>query len=140
MNIFLTRLEYLKPCMTVNLNRLLPQTVVNSTVWQKTNSRVWSTSVPGAAVAGAQFTEGDQLQVKFILQLSGLLSQVWNTHKQNVHSLEESNHVHLLNLCCMQLNTSSLQQFSGKCCTSLSKICKIFCSLEFVFLCSKIRV
>lgn len=43
-----------------------------------TNSRFSSTSIPGAAVAGAQFTEGDQFQVKFIFQLSRLLSQICN--------------------------------------------------------------
>lgn len=50
--------------------------------------RVSSISIPGAAVASAQFTEGDQFQVKFILQLSGLLPQICitNTHKTKHHS------------------------------------------------------
>ncbi len=59
----------------------LLQAVVDSTsVTETLILRVSSASIPGAAVAGAQFTEGDQLQVKFILQLSGLLSQICNEH------------------------------------------------------------
>lgn len=55
--------------------------------------RVSSTSIPGAAVAGAQFTEGDQLQVQFILQLSGLLSQICNTgaHTQRQNIVTRNN-------------------------------------------------
>lgn len=56
--------------------------------------RVSSTSIPGAAVAGAQFTEGDQLQVKFILQLSGLLSQICNTQREKER--KETDHFGLL--------------------------------------------
>lgn len=46
--------------------------------------RVSATSIPAAAVAGAQFTKGNQLQVKFILQLSGLLTHIYNM--ENIYS------------------------------------------------------
>lgn len=39
---------------------------------------VSSTAISGTAVACTQFTEGHQLQVQLILQLPGLLSQIWN--------------------------------------------------------------
>lgn len=41
--------------------------------------RVSSASIPGAAVAGAQLAEGDQLQVQLVLQLPGLLPQICKT-------------------------------------------------------------
>lgn len=66
-------------CITDDLYRHSLQAVVDST--EQLILRV-STSISGAAVAGAQFTEGDQLQVKFILQLSGLLPQICNTFTQ----------------------------------------------------------
>lgn len=46
---------------------------------QNPDLRISSTSIPTAAVAGAQFTKGNQLQVKFILQLSCLFTQIYNT-------------------------------------------------------------
>lgn len=39
--------------------------------------------VAAAAVAGAELTEGDQLEVQLILQLSGLFAQIWAEQQKN---------------------------------------------------------
>lgn len=45
-----------------------------------------ASSLPRAtvAVAGTKFAEGDQLQIKFILQLPGLLPEIWTRRGQRM--------------------------------------------------------
>lgn len=47
------------------------------------NIPVSSTTISGSTVAGAQLAEGDQLQVKLILQLPSLLSQICDVKLTN---------------------------------------------------------
>ncbi|TNN34940.1 hypothetical protein EYF80_054888 [Liparis tanakae] len=66
--------------MRAALRDAVPGVLVYSAILSFTKGRrglrgVSSAAVPGAAVAGAQFTEGDQLQVQLRLQLPGLLPQ-----------------------------------------------------------------
>lgn len=85
---------------------------------------VSSPSISGAAITGAQFTEGDQFQIKFILQLTGLLSQIWNTASSysftsttqyascqqamqgilDIHSWESYKLEHRLDVCCIRVS------------------------------------
>lgn len=55
--------------------------------------RVSSPAISWAAVAGAQFAEGDQLQVEFILQLPRLLPQICK-HTHTVRASDPSNIIH----------------------------------------------
>lgn len=82
-------------CFNLDLNRLHVCRCFSAGVLHRTHLRVSSPSISGAAVAGAQFTEGDQLQVKFVLQLSGLLSQICSSrmHRQKKLSTDSQQFV-----------------------------------------------